>query len=170
MTPLELSYESSVDDGVDLQMKVLERSRVFGRAWAQIAILAPAAGVATAIALLALPPAARVIGAVGTALVVGATFVPLQRRLLRRRLREAAVEARGGDVAIPVDVAIDADGIHSSSRGHTMSIAWDDVAEVHADEEAVEIWAADGGVACLPRAAFPSPSDADALVARLAAD
>ena len=167
MTPITLAYESTVDDGVDLQMKVLERSRVFGRAWAQIAILAPMAGLATALALFSLPPAARAIGAVATALIVGATYLPLQRRVLRKRLREAALEARGGDVPMSVQVEIDDQGIHSSSGEHRMTIAWDDVSDVEHDDTAIEIYAHDGGVSSLPRHAFASPDDANALLERL---
>ncbi len=167
MTAITLAYESTVDEGVDLQMKVLERSRVFGRAWAQIAILAPAAGLATALTLFSLPTSARVIGAVATTLIVGATYMPLQRRLLRKRLRAAAVEARGGDVPMSVAVEIDDTGIHSSSGEHTMTIAWSDVADVAQDDVAIEIYSSDGGVSSLPRGAFANDADADALLARL---
>lgn len=170
MTPLELRYDTTVDDGVDLQMKVLERSGVFGRAWAQIAILAPMAGLATGIALIALPVPARATGAIATAVIVGATYLPLQRRLLRRRLRAAAIEARGGDVTVAVDVSIDDDGIHSSSRGHAMTIAWNDVEAVEADDRAIDVYAENGALASLPRAAFPTSEACEAFLTRLATD
>jgi hypothetical protein len=153
---MRVQFEYTIDDIVDVQMRVLKRSRA-ARSWRWRDVIVTS--LLTGVFLFAVIPEGitgkLIMGGIGLAL--GAlSYAALNERTVKRRLRKLCEENAGPDKSFLCEVELNESGIHTKSNGMQIIYAWQSVTEVQETTDSVDIYAEKGGLVVVRNRAFPS--------------
>ncbi len=156
---MRVEFNYIIEDIVDVQMRLLKRSRA-ARAWRWRDLLLTS--LMTGAFLFAVIPediTGRVIvGSIG--LLLGAVLYPvLNEMTIKRRLRKWCEENAGSDKTFTCEVELNQSGIHTKSNGTRIIYAWENVTEIKETEDSVDIYSERGGLVVVRKRAFTSPGD-----------
>jgi len=156
---MRVQFNYTIDDIVDLQMRLLKRSRV-ARAWRwrNLALTSLLAG-AFLFAVIPERITGRIVmGTIGV-LSGAAVYLALNDVIVKRRLRKWCEENAGTDRIFTCDVELSDSGVHTNSNGTQIIYAWSNVNEIKKTEDSVDIYFEKGGLVVVRNRAFTSPAD-----------
>jgi hypothetical protein len=156
---MRVRFEYTIADLVDVQMRVLKRSRT-ARAWRWQDLIITS--LVSGVLLFAIIPEGitgkLIVGTIG--LVTGALFyVPLNDAIVRRRLRKFFAEQVGADKPLFCEVELKESGVHTSSNGTQLIFAWENVNEIKETQDSVDIQSERGGLVVVRKRAFSSTEE-----------
>ena len=150
---MKIKFESTIEDSVEAEMRVLLRSRTVLR-WKRTGLIgAPILFVAF---YLGTPDTVTVKLVFAT--LVGAMYIYLSwfryEAKLRKRLAKLAIERRGTDQPISCEVEVGREGLTCKQSGIETKISWDRVCEVLNSENEIEILLKNAGIVLIPNRVF----------------
>jgi hypothetical protein len=156
---MRVEFNYTIDDMVDVHMRVLKRSRA-ARAWRWRDLIL--SSLMTGVLLFAVIPEGItgkiIVGTIG--LLLGAVLYPvLNEMTVKRRLRKWHEENIGSDKPLTCEVELNQSGIHTKSNGTRIIYAWENVTEIKETEGSVDIYSERGGLVVVRERAFTSPGD-----------
>ena len=154
---MQVRFEYTIADLVDVQMRVLKHSRT-ARAWRWQDLIITS--LLSGVLMFAIIPEGitgkLIVGTIG--LVTGALFyVPLNEATVRRRLRKFFAEQVGANKPLFCEVELKDSGVHTSSNGTQLIFAWENVNEIKETQDSVDISSERGGLVVVRKRAFTSP-------------
>lgn len=156
---MRVEFNYTIDDMVDVQMRLLKRSRA-ARAWRwRDLILTSLISGSFLFAVIPEGITGRIIvGTIG--LLLGAVLYPvLNDMTVKRRLRKWCEENAGSDKIFTCEVELNQSGIHTKSNGTRTIYAWENVIEIKETEDSIDIYSERGGLVVVRKRAFTSPGD-----------
>jgi hypothetical protein len=156
---MRVQFEYTIDDVVDLQMRMLKRSRV-AKSWASrnLVITSLLTGV---IVFAVIPEGLQgrlIMGAIG--IVFGAlAYLAFNQRSLARRLRKMAEEHIGADDSVVCEVELNNTGIHVRQGETQIIYSWASVNEIEPTSDSVDIYTDKGGLLVVRKRAFRDDSE-----------
>ncbi len=161
---MRVQFEYTIDDMVDVQLRVLKRSRA-ARSW-QWRDLGMTSLLTGAVLFAVIPKgfAGRAImGGIG--LLLGALLYPIMNeRTVRRRLRKFCQEKAGSSKTLFCEVEVRDSGVHTRSNGTQIIYPWDKVTEIEETDESVDLYTEVGGLLVVRKRAFASPEEQQKFV------
>jgi hypothetical protein len=151
---MRVQFEFTLDDVVDVQLRVLKRSRA-ARAWRLRDLVATA--LLSGVLLFAIIPGETstrlIVGILG--LILGAVFYPIvNESTVKRRLMKLLQENAGPDSVSICEVELSDSGVHARQNGMEIIYRWENVKEVKETRDSVDIYAEKGGLVVVRKRAF----------------
>ena len=156
---MRVEFNYTIDDIVDVQLRLLNRSRA-ARAWRwrNAALTSLVAG-AFLFAVIPEGIAGRtVMGTIGL-LSGAAVYLALNDVIVKRRLRKWCEENAGSDKTFTCEVELTDSGVHTKSNGTQIIYDWANVNEIKETEDSVDIHFEKGGLVVVRNRAFASPGE-----------
>ena len=161
---MQVQFEYTIDDMVDVQLRVLKRSRA-ARAWRWRDLVVTS--LLTGAVLFAVIPEGLVVRAImgGIGLSLGALLYPIMNeRTVRRRLRKFCEEKVGSSKTFLCEVELNDSGVHTKSNGTQIIYPWEKVTEVEETAESVDLYSEFGGLLVVRKRAFTSTEEQEKFV------
>ena len=161
---MQVQFEYTIDDMVDVQLRVLKRSRA-ARSWRGRDLVMTS--LLSGAVLFAVIPEGftgrAIMGCIGLSL--GALLYPiLNERTVRRRLRKFCEEKAGSSKTFLCEVELNDSGVHTKSNGTQLIYPWDKVMDVQETGESVDFYSEFGGLLVVRKRAFTSPEEQEKFV------
>jgi hypothetical protein len=156
---MRVEFNYTLEDIVDVQMRLLKRSRA-ARAWRlRDQVLTSLLTGAFLFAVIPEGITGRLImGSIG--LLFGAVLYPVLSQItVKSRLRKWCEENAGSDKTFTCQVELNESGIHTDSNGTQIIYAWEKVKEIKETEDSVDIYFERGGLVVVRNRAFTSPGE-----------
>ena len=156
---MRVQFEFTIDDVVDVQLRVLRHSRA-ARSWRWRDQLLTS--LLTGTMLFAIVPeeitVRIIVGAIG--LVLGAVLYPtLNERTVKRRLRKLCEENAGSDRVFLCQIELEESAIHTKQNGMEIIYPWVTVKEIRETNDSVDIYTQKGGCVVVRKRAFTRPGE-----------
>lgn len=153
---MRVKFDYTIDDVVDFQLRLLNRSRVVrGWRWRNAILTSLLAGAF----LFAIIPegitARMVMGGIGVILGIPVYFAA-NDVIVKRRLRKWSAENAGSDKRFTCEVELNESGIHTQSNGTQIIYSWANVADIKETADSVDIYFQKGGLLVIRNRAFSS--------------
>ena len=156
---MQVQFEYTVDDLVDVQVRALKRSAA-ARAWQwrERVITSLVSGVLL-FAIIPGETASRLImGAIG--LILGALLYPtVNESTVKRNLRKLFQENAGPDKVLICEVELCESGVHTRQNGFELIYRWENVKEVQETKDSVVIYADRGSLLVVRKRAFKGSAE-----------
>src|SRR5882724_1061273 len=161
---MRVEFNYTIDDILDVQMRLLKRSRE-ARAWRwrNLTLTSLLSG---AFLFAVIPEGIigrLVMGSIGV-LSGAAVYLALNDVTVKRRLRKWCEENAGTDRIFTCDVELSDSGVHTNSNGTQIIYAWANVNEIKETEDSVDIYFEKGGLVVVRNRAFTSPADRERFI------
>ena len=156
---MRVQFDYTIDDLVDVQMRLLKRSRaVQAWRWRDLVLTS----LLTGVLLFALIPqeiiVRIIVGIIG--LLLGAVLYPVVNEMtVKRRLRKWTEENVGSARTFTCEVELDESGLHTQSNDAQIIFDWRNVEEIKETEDSVDIYFAKGGLMVTRNRAFTSTEE-----------
>ena len=159
MTKMRVRFEYTIDDVIDVQMRMLKRSRA-ARAWRLRDLVITS--LLTGVLLFAIIPegiTGKLIMASIGSLFAALSYAAFNERTVKRRMRKLYEEHAGSDKNLFCEVELNESGVHARSNGAQTFCAWEDVKEIQETQDSVDIYTNRGGLLVVRKRAFMSPEE-----------
>ncbi len=156
---MRVEFNYTIDDVVDVQLRLLMRSRVAtGWRWRNAVLTSVLAG-AFLFAVVPEGITGRIVmGSIG--LMSGAAvYLALNDFTVKRRLRKYLEENCGSDKRFTCEVELNDSGIHTKSNGTQIIYSWANVSDIKETGDSVDIYFEKGGLVVIRNRAFVSPGE-----------
>ena len=157
---MKIKYESTIDEAIDAQLRMLELSKTAKKWKWEGLIFAPILFVGVYFAI----PEEKTVKLIFAAMA-GIMFVILYlgsyKKTLRKRMRKLFVEKLGTDKPVPSEYEFDEDGLIFRKLGTEIKFRWETVKEINENEKVLEFIVDSGGIAMIPKRIFENNQQKD---------
>ncbi len=157
---MKINYEATIDEVVDLQLRILERSKTVRKWKRQGLIGAPFAFALTYLMIAYLFVSFTIVEKLVFSSLAGISFIAFylgtHKARTRGRVRRLLVEQLGSDGPFPTEYELRDDGLVVQTKGTEIKFDWSNFTEVNETDLELELIAGTGGIAALPKRVFQS--------------
>ncbi|MGH9754519.1 MAG: YcxB family protein [Blastocatellia bacterium] len=156
---MRAEFEFTVDDLVDLNLRVLDRSKKFqSRQWTRVITFGLLVGLGVFLMLPFSFGVKMASGAASLALIV-VVHLLFRRREIGRSMRSLYLEKLGTPGPFKCEVELTEEGVIARQRGTEVKHSWAILEEIKETPDSIDFFTCDGGAVVVRDRAFNAPAD-----------